>query len=82
MTFPVALPLGRSRGKHRKFRDIARTAVRRVSVPASIQRISQMPLTVLGIGSTIAGIALICLPAALIVMGPVLVGLEFLVADE
>ena len=80
MTFPVALPL--VRGKHRKFRDIARTSVRRVSVPASIQRISQMPLTVLGIGSTIAGIALICLPAALIVMGPILVGLEFLVADE
>lgn len=41
-----------------------------------------MPLTIMGIGSTIAGIALVCLPAALIVLGPVLIGLEFLIADE
>ena len=64
-----------------RLKSIVKRALDRVSVPSSVRNLANMPLTVLGIGSTVAGIALICLPAALIVLGPVLVGLEYLIAD-
>lgn len=54
----------------------------RVSVPSSVRKLAEIPLTTLGLGGIFAGISLVCLPAALIVGGLALIGLEYVIADD
>ena len=80
MTFPVALPLG----KHRvhKFRDLARSAVKRVSVPVSVQKLAQMPMTIMGLAAISSGILMLTLTGGIMFIGLALIGLEYLIADD
>ena len=64
-----------------RLRDVAKRVIDRISVPASVRKLAEIPLTTMGLGSIIAGISLVCLPAALIVGGFALIGLEYLIAD-
>lgn len=84
MSYPVSLPFSQSYAKHRtrKIRDFARRAVRGISVPQSVRRIAQMPLTVLGIASISTAILTVSLAGGLAFIGLVLIGLEYLVSDE
>ena len=84
MTIPIALPLGRSQGKHRirKFRDFARTAVKRVSVPKSVRKLAEMPMTLMGLGVISSAIIMLTVTGGLMFIGICLIGLEYLIADE
>ncbi len=59
-----------------------RSALRTVKAPQSVRNAMSMPLTNLGVASISAGVMLISLSAGLIVAGILMIGLEFIIADE
>lgn len=83
MTFPVALSLSRSGSKHRiKIRDFARSAVKRVSVPKSIRKLAEMPMTLMGIGLIASAVTILTVVGGLMFIGIALIGLEYLISDD
>lgn len=84
MSYPVTLPFAPSRAKHRasKVRDFAKRAVARVSVPKSIKKLAEMPMTLMGLGVISAGVIMLTTVGGLMFIGVALIGLEYLIADE
>lgn len=83
MSYPVSLPFTASRAKHKvhKFRGMARSTIRHVSVPKSLKKMAEMPMTLAGIGLIASAVTILTLTGGLMFIGVTLIGLEYLVTD-
>ena len=82
MTFPVALPLRRTKHRAHTVRDAVKRAFTHVRRQESVRKLAEMPMTVTGIGTIAAGILMLTTVGGLMFIGLALIGLEYLIADE
>ena len=62
--------------------DRFRVAARKLTVPASLRRLAEMPLTVAGLACVDVGVYTASITAGWIITGLTLIGLEFLATDS
>ncbi len=65
-----------------KMRLALSRAARRIRVPAAVRSLAEMPLTLMGTGSIVAGVLTVSLISGLVVAGVFLIGLEYLITSD
>lgn len=83
----ITIPGQKSRGSHTLFKrvfGVLRNSTVRVFSPhrASLVKLADIPLTVAGAGCVAAGVFLASTIAGLVILGGVLILLEYLIADD
>lgn len=65
-----------------KVRDNARGITRRLSVPKSLKKIAEMPLTMMGLGIFASAVTMLTVVGGLMFIGIALIGVEYLITGE